>query len=181
MEDWVYIIEFLPEGRSDVSHYRREPVAYGIGDRFFTLLELSPKPGAQLSIGERVWIGKDIRKRDKIEKVKGRIGYDQLTGGAQSELPYVLEEIVKKNEEKFVNFFNDAPPISTRFHSLELLPGLGKKIMIQILNEKKAGKFKDFEDLKKRIPLLHSPEKIVAERILLELSDPHQKYRVFVR
>jgi putative nucleotide binding protein len=181
MEDWVYVLDYLPEGRPDLPPHRRQPIAYGIGEKWFTLLELVPKPSVKLSIGERVWVGKDLSKRDKILKVKGRIGYDSLGGAAHSEIPYIIMDIVKKDEQRFINFFNEAPPISTRFHSLELLPGLGKKIMNQALEERKKGSFKGFEDLKQRVPLLHQPDKLIARRIEIELSDPHQKYHIFTK
>jgi putative nucleotide binding protein len=181
MEDWVYVLDYLPEGRLDFPRHKRQPIAYGIGEKWFTLLELAPKPGVKLSIGERVFVGKDLSKRDKILKVKGRISYDSLSGAAPSEIPYIIMDIVKKDEKRFINFFNEAPPISTRFHSLELLPGLGKKIMNQVLEERKKESFKGFEDLKQRVPLLHQPDKLIARRIEIELSEPHQKYHIFIK
>jgi putative nucleotide binding protein len=62
---------------------------------------------------------------------------------------------------------------------LELLPGLGKKTMWAILEERKKAPFQSFEDLLKRLPSVHHPEKLVARRIELELSDPNQKYHLF--
>jgi putative nucleotide binding protein len=161
--------------------HRREPVAYGVGDNQFTLLELLPKPGVSLQIGERVYIGKDVEKRDKIAKVKGRIDYPKLSAGAHGELPYVLLEMVKANEHRFIKFYNDAPPITTRYHSLELLPGLGKKTMMSVIEERKKAPFASFQELKERVGQLHTPDKLIAHRIELELSDPHQKYHIFTR
>ena len=80
----------------------------------------------------------------------------------------------------FVKFFNEAESITTRYHVLELLPGLGKKTMWAILEERKKGPFKSFADIATRIPTFKHPEKVVAKRIEVELSDPSQKYRVFV-
>ncbi len=178
MEDYVYILDYLPTGRPG---YRRGPVAYGIGESQFTLLELIPKHGAQLSIGERVYVGKDLTKRDKIAKVKGRINYDNLTSTAHGELYYVILDIVKNNEDRFVKFFNECPAITTRFHALELLPGLGKKTMQEIVEERRKKPFTSFEDISNRIKNLHHPEKLIAKRILEELEDPNQKYRLFTR
>jgi len=177
MEDYVYILDYLPMGRG----YRRRPVAYGVGESQFTLLELIPKTSATISIGERVYVGKELDKREKIAKVKGRIRYEDLTPTAHGELLYVLIDIVKKNEDRFIRFFNEAPPITTRFHSLELLPGLGKKTMLEIIEERKREPFKSFEDISKRVKSIHHPEKLIAKRILEELQDPAQKYRLFTR
>lgn len=178
MEDFVYILDYLSSGRPG---YRRGAVAYGIGEKQFTLLELIPKPNVNLSIGERVYVGKELDKRKKIAKVKGRVNYEDLTSTAHGEIFYVLIEIVKNNEERFVKFFNECPAITTRFHALELLPGLGKKTMLEILDERKKEPFKSFEDIKKRVKAVHSPEKIIAKRILEELENPNEKYRLFTR
>lgn len=144
------------------------------------MLELIPKEGAIIQIGDKVYIGKDLSKRMKILHVKRRVNYRELTGAGQSELTYILEEIVREKEKRFVHFFNNAHPISTRFHMLELLPGLGKKTLLQILEERKRGPFKSFEDIRRRVPTLRHPDRLIAKRIELELSDPHQKYKLFV-
>lgn len=181
MEDYVLILDYLPNGRPDAPRGRAEPVAYGLGEAQFSLLELIPKPGVNLATGERVYIGKDVEKRSKIAKVKGRIDYPQLSAGAHGELPYVLLELVKSQESRFIKFYNEAPPISTRYHSLELLPGLGKKTMLGIVDERRRGEFKTFDELKKRVSAIHAPDKLISHRIELELSDPHQKYHLFTR
>lgn len=181
MEDYVYVLDYLPEGRSDLPPHKRYPVVYGIGEDQFTLLEIMPKSGINFTIGERIYVGKDLAKREKVAKIKGRISYDKLTATAHGELPYIIEEIVKKNEEKFVKFFNEAPPITSRFHSLELLPGLGKKILFEILEERKKKPFESFEDIANRVPFLKHPEKLIAKRVEIELSDPNEKYHLFTR
>lgn len=181
MEDFVLILDYLPNGRPDAPRGRSEPIAYGLGESQFSLLELIPKPGVNLDTGEKVYIGKDVEKRTKIAKVKGRVDYPQLSAGAHGELPYVLLELVKTQEGRFIKFYNDAPPISTRYHSLELLPGLGKKTMLGIVEERRKGEFKTFDDLKQRVSAIHAPDKLISHRIELELSDPHQKYHLFTR
>lgn len=181
MEDYVYIIDHLPEGRADLPPHRREPVAYGLGETQFTLLELIPKNGVNLLVGDRVYIGKDLALRDTVEKVKGRVNYEALSSSAHGELPYVLQDVVKQNEERFVKFYNEAPAISTRFHALELLPGLGKKTMTALIDERRKKLFTSFADIHERVPSVHHPEKLVANRIELELTDPKQKYHIFAR
>ena len=181
VEEYVYVLDYLPEGRGDVPSHRRYPVVYGMGENQFTILELVPKDRVTLSIGDRIYVGKDARKREKIKKIKGRISYNDLTGTAHGEMPYVIHDIVKNREEYFVNFFNNAPAISTRFHVLELLPGLGKKMMHDILDERRKQPFTSFADMTDRIDFLRSPDKLIAKRIELELTDPDQKYHLFTR
>ncbi len=181
MEDYVYIIDHLPEGRADLPHHRREPVAYGVGEERFTLLELIPKQGINLLVGDRVYIGKDTAQRDRVEKVKGRVNFEDLSSSAHGELPYVLEDIIKRNEERFVQFYNNAQAISTRYHSLELLPGLGKKTAENVVIERRKKPFKAFTEITQRVPSLHHPEKLLAKRIEAELTDPTERYHIFAR
>lgn len=130
--------------------------------------------------GDRAYIGKDLESRDQIQHVKRRIGYEDLTVAAQNELPFVIQELVEEQEERFLRFYNEAEAITTRFHMLELIPGLGKKTMWAILEERKQGPFESFEDLAERVANLHHPAKLLAKRIEMELSDPAQKYHIFV-
>ena len=62
-----------------------------------------------------------------------------------------------------------------------MLPGLGKKILFEILEERKKKPFESFKDISDRVPFLKHPEKLIAKRIEQELSDPNQKYYLFVR
>jgi putative nucleotide binding protein len=180
MEDYARILDYLPQGHPDQSKFHREALAYALGEDEFKLFELTPKEDANLGLGQRVYIGKDLTKRDKILHVKRRVGHEELTTASQNEMPLVIAEVVKEKEEKFVGFFNNAQAITTRFHMLELLPGLGKKTMWAILEERKKGPFKSFQDLETRVGAVHHPEKLVAKRIEMEVSDPTQKYRLFV-
>jgi putative nucleotide binding protein len=52
--------------------------------------------------------------------------------------------------------------------------------MWAIIEERKKGAFTDYEDLVKRVPALKHPDKLLAKRIEDELSDPSQKYHIFV-
>lgn len=180
MEDYAYILDFLPQGRMEEKSFKRVPLAIAVGENEFKLFELIPKPNVSLIIGERVYIGRDLEMREKIEHVKRRIAYDELTNAAKSELPYVLGDIVKKREADFVKFFNEAHPITTRLHMLELLPGLGKKTMWAILEERKKGPFTSFDDIKNRVKLTHNPVKLIVNRILYELQHRYEKYKIFV-
>ena len=179
MEDYVRILDHLPQGHPERSRFEREPVAYALGEDEFKLFELVPKEGATLIAGDRAYIGKEAEQRDAIQHVKRRIGFDELTTAAQNEVPLIVAQIVKEKEDRFVRFFNDAQAITTRFHMLELLPGLGKKTMWAILEERKKGPFKSFEDLAKRVTMVHHPEKLVAKRVEMEVADPTQKYHLF--
>ncbi|HEX9906945.1 MAG TPA: DUF655 domain-containing protein [Thermoplasmata archaeon] len=180
MEDYARILDYLPQGLPDERSFKREPVAYALGEDQFKLFELVPKTGVNLTPGDRVYIGKDLDLRQEILHVKKRIGFGELTHGAQSELSSVIHMVIKDKEPRFVQFFNEAQAITSRFHMLELLPGLGKKTMWAIVEERKKGPFKDFAELHQRVQLAHQVDKLVAKRVEEELSHPDEKYRLFV-
>ena len=178
IEDYVYILDYLAMGKPG---HHKESIAYGVGEEQFTLLELLPKHDVVLAIGERVYVGKDKEQRKKVSKVKGRVSYETLTAAAHGELPYLIQDIVLNNEERFVKFYNECPSISTRFHALELLPGLGKKTMREIVDERRKQPFTSIADISQRVRHLTHPEKPIARRIEEELMHPTQKYRLFTR
>ena len=37
MEDYIYVLDYLPKGRADLPPYKRQPIVYGIGEAQFTL------------------------------------------------------------------------------------------------------------------------------------------------
>lgn len=186
MEDYAIILDYLPLGyvKEGSASYKRKPVAQAIGTEEFTLLELSPKDNINLDIHEKVYIG--AGKRDKIARVNRRLPFDKMTSTAKIELNFVIEEIIKEKEDKFVYFFNEAGPISTRLHQIELLPGIGKKHMWDIIQARKEAPFKDFEDIKNRVPMLSDPVKLISKRIHMELEASgdrkgKRKYILFTR
>ncbi|MEM3056603.1 MAG: DUF655 domain-containing protein, partial [Candidatus Bathyarchaeia archaeon] len=85
----------------------------------------------------------------------------------------------RSQEKRFIDFFNTSQPITPRMHSMELIPGIGKKLMWQILEQREKEPFKSFEDLQKRINL-PDPARLIARRILEELSK-EEKYLIFTR
>lgn len=177
MEEYAYVLDYLEEG---VNFAKKEAICFAVGDNEFKLFELVPKRNVVISIDDRVYIGKDAALRTHIDHVKRRIGYDDLTSTAASELEYVVKDIVNANPEKFIRFYNEAGPISIKKHLLEELPGLGKKTVTEILNARKDGPFKDFEDLKARVPVLKDPAKLIADRIVLEISDKGRRHYLFI-
>lgn len=180
MEEFAYVLDYLPQGRAEDKSYHKTPLALAVGETEFKLLEIIPKPNAVIAIGDRIFIGKDQAKRDKVLSVKRRISYSDLTHAATNELPFTLESIINKRETDFIDFFNKAESISTRLHSLELLPGLGNKTMWNILDERKKKPFGTFNDLTERVKTVHNPQKMIAGRIVVELQERYEKYKLFV-
>ncbi len=177
-EEVARVLDYLPYGHvADSKSYQKHPLVQAIGEANFVLVELTPKDGIVPQVAARVYIG--IGERDVIDHVNRRIAYAELSNAAKAELPFAIGTIIEENEPRFVKFFNEAGPITTRMHALELLPGIGKKLMWAVINEKKKGPFKSLKDVSERVKGLHNPEKLLAKRIEEELMDEKVKYRVF--
>jgi putative nucleotide binding protein len=178
-EERAIILDFLPNGYSSDNRpiHLKSAIAQGIGATNFTLLELVPKKGMFLQPYEEAYIGEE--KRDKIHHINGKIPITKLTPTAKAELLHVIEQLVHENEARFVNFFNTAQPLSTRMHTLELLPGVGKKHMWEIIEDRRGDPFKDFEDMRRRVKLMPDPKKAIVRRIILEI-DGEEKHKLFV-
>ncbi len=178
-EEVVIVLDFLPNGYpfDRRPSHKKTAIAHALGKEHFVLLELVPKKGIFLQPYEEVYIGEG--KREKIHHIIGKVPMDKLTQTGAAELEFVIKDLVKKNERKFVEFFNKSMPLTTRMHQLELLPGLGKKHMWQILEERKEKPFETFDEIKKRIKLMPDPLKIIIKRILKEING-QEKHRMFV-
>ncbi len=157
--------------------FKREPIVQAMGLDQFKLLELIPKMTATINLYDKVYIGD--AERDRIERVKRRINYNDLTPTARGELPFIIEKMVKEREQEFVSFFNKSISITPRLHMLHLLPGIGKKLMWEILEARNKKPFTSFSDISARIKSIPHPEKMIEARIIEELQDPEVKYHIF--
>jgi putative nucleotide binding protein len=72
--------------------------------------------------------------------------------------------------------FNNAGPVNIREHSLELLPGVGKKHLQAILKAREEKRFESFSDITKRVSLLQDPIKLLTERVVIELRGDSRFY-----
>lgn len=179
-EEQAIVLDFLKHGYSEDSRplHQKEAIVQALGKDHFTLFELVPKPDIELKPHDEVYIGEG--ERDQILWIKGILKADRLTQTAKNELKFIVEELVTKNEEKFVNFFNYSGPISLRAHTLELLPGIGKRHAKELLEEREVRPFVSFDDIKNRVSSVPNAKKLVIQRIMDEL-DEKDRFKLFVR
>jgi putative nucleotide binding protein len=178
-EEYAVILDFLPNGYPLASsQFRNRPIAQAIGTKYYTLLEISPKKDVTVSLGEKVYIGPD--ERPKVEVIVGRMPYDKLTATARSELDHVLKDMIQLDEPKFIDFFNRAGPLSMRMHSIELIPGIGKKVMWDIVNGRDDKPFESFVEMYSRIQHLPELNSAMVKRIIDELQGK-DKHKLFTK
>jgi len=176
-EEHAYVLDFTPRGKSITVRGREGIIIQAIGEERLTLLELLGIPNATVEIGERLYIGKEVR--EKVSSVLGRLEYNDISQAAKNELSNIIEKIVVANENRFVNYINNAQPITPRIHALELIPGIGKTYMMTIIKERDRKKFENFSDLQDRVGL-RDPAKLVAKRIIEEIMG-QARMNLFVR
>ncbi len=148
--------------------FRKNNTIQALGTKTYSILELIAKDGVELSIGDTVYIGDG--KREEIQFIKRALYPDKLTGTAKSELLFTIMDIIDERSEEYINFFNIAGPITIRKHAFELIPGVGKKHVADLIKIRETKKFESFKDISQRVPFLPEPQKSLANRILEEIE-----------
>lgn len=173
------VLDYLPHGRADDDRpqYQKPQLAQAVDRDTLELFELVLSEEAAISIGDRVALD---TPDEAINEVRS-IGYEDLSPGGRSELEHVIAEIIETEEDRFVEFFNEAGAITLRLHQFNLLPGIGDKLRDAILDERKHEPFDSLTDLTERVSGLHDPKGTLQERILEEIEDEDVKYKLFVR
>jgi len=182
-EDYAYVLDIIhaSQGRYTGPPHavtRHELVLQLLGEDFFTLLEAAVPEKFKPAIGSRIYVGRDA-PRDIIRIIR-RIDADSLSETSRANLEATVRLIVKEKEGRFTEFFNESNPVTPRLHALELIPGVGKKLLQKLLEERDVKPFKDLQEIKDRVGL-QDPTDAVSKRILVELTSRDEKYRVFVR
>ncbi|NON63400.1 DUF655 domain-containing protein, partial [Acidianus sp. RZ1] len=175
-ERFVYVLDYMKEGNPLDRHkmHRNKPIVQVVGEEFFILMEAFPN--RELEQGERL----DLESPQPSAKIDTTIYYNDLTSVAKGNLEKVIEKIITDKENLFVAFFNKSEPLTLKFHALELLPGIGKKTLRIILDQRKAKIFESYKDIENRTGLKNVSQ-IIKKRIMSEIikqnieeSDSHE-------
>tara|TARA_Y100001960_G_scaffold301086_1_gene350795 strand:+ start:107 stop:682 length:576 start_codon:yes stop_codon:yes gene_type:complete len=176
-EEYAYVLDFCSMAKSKTVRGRDGIIITALGEERLTLLEILGVEDSIFDIGEKIYIGKE--GRTKVQSVLGKLDYKQISGSSQSELSNVVKTIVTNNEERFVNYINNAQPLTPRKHSLELIPGIGKTYLKLIIEQINKQKFLNYKDMEERAGL-KEPVNHLSKRIIEEISGETQ-FRLFVK
>ena len=166
-EEYAYVLDSKSHTKSTTVHGRTGIIVVAIGEERLTLLEILGIENSTFNVGEKIYIGKE--GRTKVQSVLGKIDYIKISDSAKNEIPGVVESIVTENEQKFVDYINNAQPLTPRIHALELIPGIGKTYLNVIIKEREKVQFESFDDIEKRAGL-KEPRKHLSQRIIEEIS-----------
>ena len=176
-EEYAYVLDINSKVRALTVRGRDGIIVTAIGEDRLTLLEILGSEDSVFDVGEKIYIGKE--GRTKVQSVLGKLDYEQISSSAQSELSTVVQSIVENNEDRFVDYVNNAQPLTPRKHSLELLPGIGKTYLKVIIEQINKQKFTDYKDLEERAGL-KEPVHHISKRIMEEITGVTQ-FRLFVK
>ncbi len=161
MEEFAFVLDVVPFGD------REGTAVYLLGLKY-TLLKAKAREKVPIKIGQKTYVGKELEKREVVEKIRGRVRYDQLPDTAKQNLKDILRILVKEKEKEFVDFLNRAKAVSVRTHQLDFIPHIGKKTKRIILEEREKKPFESFEDIKKRTGI--DPVEAFADKLFREIS-----------
>ncbi|TFG28597.1 MAG: DUF655 domain-containing protein [Promethearchaeota archaeon] len=177
----VVILDVLLHGHpeEDKPSWTKTPLAQVLTFPDFVLYEvkINKSPNLVLKPEEKKTYEEFI-KQNKLRDVIKKIDYEELTNTAKALIQPILEKEILNYEEEFINFFNNSTSITPRMHALKLLPGIGKKHMWEIIEEREKQKFSSFEDIANRTST-SNPTKQIALRIIKELQREGIKYYLF--
>jgi putative nucleotide binding protein len=167
------VLTVLPPETTDEDEQRIQ----GVGTDHFTLLEGALNEDATVAPGDRVATTDD--EQGPVTSLT-RLTYDTLSQDAQDRLEPTIESIIQTNEQRFIDYYNDAQPLSLHRHQLDLLPRIGETRRETIIRNRDRRPFEDFDDLEDRVDQLGNPQSILTERVLTELKDDDVKYTLLV-
>lgn len=171
------IIEGEVNTRND--KYKGQTIVQAIGTNYFSLLEIIPTDEIQsVRLMDEIVLGKE--ERAVVETIIGRISVNKLSNVAESSLEESIEKILDLKRERFVSWLNNAPAISIRLHSYQVINGIGPKGMKAALEARKQKEFASFEDFEERSGISNI-KGLLKQRIFEELTDEEEKYHLFTR
>jgi len=129
------------------------------------------------AVGERIYVGVDSSKRTAVGEILGMAKIDRLSNSASNDLPLVTQVFIEENQNHFIkSFFNIAGPLSLKQHAFELLPGIGKKKALQMVEIRGSSGFTSLEQLNEACSI--DAAELLAKRLVAEIQDRNLQPRL---
>ena len=106
------------------------------------------------------------------------LAYDEMKPAQRKILKSAIRDIVMANEDVFINVYNNGRSLTVKLHSLSLLPKFGTKRIFVITDAKRYKPFNTFKETEQRAPLVKDPASFIVERILVEIENPEEKFKI---
>ena len=176
----LYVLDRFDHGGMDRARHGWNPFVQIIIVPHFVLFEVEIKEDSDIKLMEKIVISGT--ESDGLANIKRKLKFADLSTTSKDVIDLVLEQYIKDYPDKFLNWINRAQSITIRRHYLELLPGVGKKLMKEILELRKIQPFESFDDLHERVPGF-KPIHSISTRIVEELQGNEEeiKHHIFVK
>jgi putative nucleotide binding protein len=135
------------------------------------VIRLRPKPNSGLqAVGARIFMGIDHSKREVVQDILGFARIRDLSNGASTELPIVIQQIIEDSPDVFVQqFFNRAGNLSLKMHAFELLSGVGSKKALEMVASRGRVGWESFAQLNEDCGI--NAAELLAKRFVSEIED----------
>lgn len=135
------------------------------------VIRLRPKPNSGLqAVGARIFMGIDHSKREVVQDILGFARIRDLSNGASTELPIVIQQIIEDSPDVFVQqFFNRAGNLSLKMHAFELLSGVGSKKALEMVASRGRVGWESFAQLDEDCGI--NASELLAKRFVSEIED----------
>ena len=132
---------------------------------------------SEISVGQQIYVGVDAAKRTAVGEILGMARLDRLSNVARADLPLVTQVFIEENQQHFIkSFFNIAGPLSLKQHAFELLPGVGKKKALQMVEIRGSSGFSSFNQLNEACAI--DAADLLAKRFVAEIEDKNLQPRL---
>jgi len=162
--------------RGNIIRLRNSLIGEVLGEEYLKFLKVQLNHDIVVNPMERVCLDGPYRR--KVARVIGLVRYQDLSPKSREVLEDAIEKVVRINELKWVDFFNKSGLFTHKVHVLELLPGITKKKVDVIVDEREAQPFASFKDIRERTGI--DPVKSIKEKILEEITGD-AKYYILTR
>lgn len=135
------------------------------------VIRLRPKPNSGLqAVGARIFMGIDHSKREVVQDILGFARIRDLSNGASTELPIIIQQIIEDSPDVFVQqFFNRAGNLSLKMHAFELLSGVGSKKALEMVASRGRVGWESFAQLDEDCGI--NAAELLAKRFVSEIED----------
>ena len=135
------------------------------------VIRLRPKQNVGLqTTGTRLYMGMDSSKSEVVQEILGFARIRDLSNRASAELPVVIQQIINDSPDVFIqDFFNRAGNLSLKMHAFELLPGVGNKKAMEMVQKRGRAGWENFETLDSDCAI--NASELLAKRFVSEIED----------
>ncbi|MFL2493630.1 MAG: DUF655 domain-containing protein [Candidatus Thalassarchaeum sp.] len=130
---------------------------------------------ARVNQVEGIENGATIEKESASFGALSEIRLRDLTENASSDLLDAISEAITEDSYLHLQFYNSAGPMTRKFHSFQLLPGIGNSKAIQMVGLRGSG-WHEFTAVDEACAI--DSVRLLAERYLKEMEDEAQTPRL---